>query len=207
MSNFQIPPHADESALKKLEKKIIDEGKAEDAHVSHTLKDLSKVEKASGKADKTFDKSEHALEKTHKKELKASNTLNKATHKHDLAVAAIGNAEKDLAVKKQESARLQAEVEQRKASVDGIIEAQRHHNVGICSLLLVSLAFDFQLTSMPIYLSPCANPSSPRFTTSVLVLATATQTPERLHLHLRETCHFHLFFRGFRRGVVTSVGL
>ncbi|KAJ3812850.1 hypothetical protein F5876DRAFT_74443 [Lentinula aff. lateritia] len=128
MSNFQIPPHADESALKKLEKKIIDEGKAEDAHVSHTLKDLSKVEKASGKADKTFDKSEHALEKTHKKELKASNTLNKATHKHDLAVAAIGNAEKDLAVKKQESARLQAEVEQRKASVDGIIEAQRHHN-------------------------------------------------------------------------------
>lgn len=52
MSNFQIPPHADESALKKLEKKIIDEGKAEDAHVSHTLKDLSKVEKASGKADK-----------------------------------------------------------------------------------------------------------------------------------------------------------
>ncbi|KAJ3799862.1 hypothetical protein GGU11DRAFT_464733 [Lentinula aff. detonsa] len=128
MSNFTIPPNADESTLKKLEKKITQEGKTEDTHVSHTLKDLSKLEKASTKSDKTFDKSEHALEKTHNKELKASKSLNKATHKHDLAVAAVGNAEKDVAVKKQESARLQAEVEQRKASVDGVLEAQRHHN-------------------------------------------------------------------------------
>ncbi|KAJ4474228.1 hypothetical protein J3R30DRAFT_3506664 [Lentinula aciculospora] len=128
MTNYGIAPDTDQSTLNKMEKKIMEEGKAEDSHVSHTLKDLSKVEKASGKADKTSDKAEHALEKTHHKELKASKSLNKATHKHDLAVAAVGNAEKDAAVKKQESARLQAEVDQRKASVDGMLQAQRNHN-------------------------------------------------------------------------------
>ncbi|KAJ3757577.1 hypothetical protein F5878DRAFT_537389 [Lentinula raphanica] len=128
MSNLTIPPNADDSTLKKLEKKIIQEGKEEDTHVKHSLKDLNKLEKASNKADKTFDKSEHTLEKKHKEEYKANQTVNKVTHKHDLAVAAVGSAEKDLAAKKQESARLHTEVEQRKASIDGVLEAQRQHN-------------------------------------------------------------------------------
>ncbi|KIK63345.1 hypothetical protein GYMLUDRAFT_129670, partial [Collybiopsis luxurians FD-317 M1] len=114
--------------LKKIEKKIIKEGKAEDATVSHALKDLAKLEKASNKATKALDKSQHALEKSHKEEHKATKNLNKATHKHDLAVAAIANAEKDLEARKAETARLQNEVAKKKEEVNGVLDSQRKHN-------------------------------------------------------------------------------
>ncbi|KAE9400130.1 hypothetical protein BT96DRAFT_938899 [Gymnopus androsaceus JB14] len=55
MSDLTIPPTNDVSALKKLEKKIIKEGKNEDSRVSHDLKDLTKLEKASGKAAKDLE--------------------------------------------------------------------------------------------------------------------------------------------------------
>lgn len=94
MSDIQIPSSNDVSALKKLEKKIIKEGKTEDATVSHQLKDLTKLEKVANKAAKVcvlcipsivilispfqaLDKSQHALEKTHQKEHSVIKDLNK----------------------------------------------------------------------------------------------------------------------------------
>ncbi|KAE9386544.1 hypothetical protein BT96DRAFT_1026186, partial [Gymnopus androsaceus JB14] len=64
MSDLVIPPTHDVSELKKLENKIIRQGKNEDPRVSHDLKDLAKLEKVSSKAAKALDKSQHALEKT-----------------------------------------------------------------------------------------------------------------------------------------------
>ncbi|KAF5371444.1 hypothetical protein D9757_009988 [Collybiopsis confluens] len=128
MSDLQIPPTNDVSALKKIEKKIVKEGKSEDSTVSHVLKDLAKLEKASDKATKNVDKSEHALEKSHRHEHKATKDLNKATHKHDLAIAAIANAENDLEARRVEAERLQAEVAKRKQEVNGVLEDQRVHN-------------------------------------------------------------------------------
>jgi phage-related minor tail protein len=128
MSNFEVHPTHDESALKKIEKGIIKEGKTEDATVSHALKDLSKLEKASSKATKAVDKSQHALDKSHRREHSATKALNKAAHKHDLAVADIANAEKDLEARKAEAQRLELELAKRKEDVNGVLDNQRKHN-------------------------------------------------------------------------------
>ncbi|KAF9067965.1 hypothetical protein BDP27DRAFT_1328061 [Rhodocollybia butyracea] len=126
--DLTVPPTNDVPALKKIEKKIAQEGKAEDKTVKANVKELTHAEKASQKAAKAVEKSEHALEKTHRREYSASKDLNKAAHKHDLTVAAIANAEKEVQVKKAEAERLQAEIAKKKDSVNHVLEDQREHN-------------------------------------------------------------------------------
>uniref|UniRef100_A0A0W0FKZ1 Uncharacterized protein n=1 Tax=Moniliophthora roreri TaxID=221103 RepID=A0A0W0FKZ1_MONRR len=115
------------SALKKLEKQIVQEGKTEDASVKHALKDLAHVEKSAAKAEKAVDKMSHSVHKAIKKEDASVKALNKATHQHDVAVGKVSAAERDLQAEKQHSVRLQEEVDEKKARVEALIASQTQH--------------------------------------------------------------------------------
>ncbi|KAI3615702.1 hypothetical protein WG66_011896 [Moniliophthora roreri] len=74
------------SALKKLEKQIVQEGKTEDTSIKHALKDLAHVGKSAAKAEKAVNKMSHSVHKAIKKEDASVKSLNKATYQHNVAV-------------------------------------------------------------------------------------------------------------------------
>lgn len=55
--------------------------------------------------------------------------MTQAKHKHDLALAAVSNAEKDLETRKAEAERLQNELAKRKGDVNETVQGQKTHNV------------------------------------------------------------------------------
>lgn len=114
--------------VKKMEKELEKEKKGEEARVKHILDDLSSTQKAHGKAEKAAYKAESAVEKAEKKEVAATKAANKATHKHDIAVANKHGAEQDAQLKKQQDLRLEKEIEAKKAAADAAINDQHMHN-------------------------------------------------------------------------------
>ncbi|EJD40162.1 hypothetical protein AURDEDRAFT_70501 [Auricularia subglabra TFB-10046 SS5] len=113
---------------KQLETLLKREEKEEERSVQHALKDLKATEKANSKAHKAADKAMHAVEKAQTKEHKTSKTLSKATHKHDDAVAAVTNAERNIGIKQRHLTQLEGDLEQKKQHVDEVQRKKEQHD-------------------------------------------------------------------------------
>jgi hydrogenase maturation factor HypF (carbamoyltransferase family) len=111
------------TSVKNLTKSIIKEAKAEESNIKHAKKDLEHTEKSLFKAQKVsagiFElvsailrqvhqtsytnqaaaKAEATLKTNEQKALEAQQSLNKAEHKHEIAVANVHTAEKDVEVR------------------------------------------------------------------------------------------------------------
>jgi hypothetical protein len=116
-----IPP-TDPSALKKIEKTIEKEAKAEEKHVQQVLKDLHSTEKADAKATKAVSKAQNNLGKAEKNEESTLKAASKAAYKHDLAATELHKAENDLRLKQQQNAKIHHNLESVKVQAD---EAKR----------------------------------------------------------------------------------
>jgi len=112
----------DPTALKKVEKKIEKEAKAEEKHVQQVLKDLHSTEKSDANVTKAVGKAQNALVKTEKKEESTLKAASKAAYKHDLAVTELHKAENDLRLKQQQQGKIHHNLGEMKAQAD---EAQR----------------------------------------------------------------------------------
>jgi len=121
MSDIPAGP-ADPSALKKIEKKIEKEAKAEEKHVQQVIKDFHSAEKSDAKATKAVGKAQNYLVKAEKNEEGMLKAANKAEHKHDLAVTGLHKAENDLRLKQQQNAKIHHNLEMMKVQAE---EAQR----------------------------------------------------------------------------------
>ncbi|KAK7061383.1 hypothetical protein R3P38DRAFT_3489304 [Favolaschia claudopus] len=122
----QLP--ASPSALKHMEKQIIKEGKMEANQVQHSVKDVASAEKASTKAQKSIVKAEKRNDKLNKQEASAAKALNKAEHKHDQVITELTDSDRDLKLRHQTDARLQAELATKKANADKLADAQKMHD-------------------------------------------------------------------------------
>ncbi|KAH9850037.1 hypothetical protein C2E23DRAFT_887748 [Lenzites betulinus] len=89
-------------AVKKLEKLMAWEAKADEANIKHALKDVKKAEKAVKKSVKAVGKAEKGKAKVLKKEHSTVTALNKAKHKHADALEGETKAE-EAALAKRES--------------------------------------------------------------------------------------------------------
>ncbi|KAG5641796.1 hypothetical protein DXG03_004182 [Asterophora parasitica] len=125
------PTHPSPKIIKKMEKEIAKEGKAEESRVKHTLNDLSSAEKAHTKAEKAVTNAENALQRAEKNELDATNAISKATYDHDISVTNLHSAQQDSQVKKKQEAKLHQDVQAKKDAADAAIKAQNVHNVSI----------------------------------------------------------------------------
>lgn len=117
----------DPNAVKKLEKTILKEAKAEEKNVQRTLKDLKSTEKSDAKASKAINKAEKTLEKTQKKEESTLEAANKAAHKHDIAATDLNKANKDLKLKQNQSAKIHQEFLSKKANADEAVRQKEAH--------------------------------------------------------------------------------
>lgn len=120
--------NTDPSSIKKLEKQLHKESKAENSQVKHAMKDLHSLEKEEKKALKALDKAQHNLLKAERSEISTADVMNKARHNHDIAVANVSTAVKDLEIKKQHEAKVKEELEAQKVQVEGMVNAQHVHN-------------------------------------------------------------------------------
>ncbi|KAH7344691.1 hypothetical protein B0J17DRAFT_712343 [Rhizoctonia solani] len=107
-----------EQDTKMIEKMLEREAKNDAAALKHAVRDLEAAGKAEVKAEKMIDKAIHAHDKTVRKEHDAAKALNKAEHVHGARVADEQNAAKTIELKKQHQARLEQDVEAKKAALD-----------------------------------------------------------------------------------------
>ncbi|KAF8075985.1 hypothetical protein FPV67DRAFT_392289 [Lyophyllum atratum] len=111
---------ASPQVLKKLEKELAKEGKAEEARLQHAVGDLSATEKVQGKVQKAVMKAESNVSKMGKKETAANEAMHKAAQKHDVATTHLQGAEK--AAERQQDIKLQQELDAKKANVEASVK-------------------------------------------------------------------------------------
>ncbi|KAH9942034.1 hypothetical protein B0H21DRAFT_527285 [Amylocystis lapponica] len=104
--------------IRQFEKIIANEAKADQRNMDHAIKDFTTSEKSHNKSIKEADKAEHTIEKSIKKEHSTAQALNKAEHKHDAALADQKNARKSLEIKRKHEAQLDADVQQRRGTLE-----------------------------------------------------------------------------------------
>ncbi|CAE6433805.1 hypothetical protein ACGC1H_001474 [Rhizoctonia solani] len=107
-----------EEDIKMIEKMLEREAKSDAAALKHAVRDLEAADKAEVKAEKMVDRAVHAHEKTVRKEHDSAKALNKAQHAHDARIADEQSALKTIEIKKQHQARLEQDVEVKKASLE-----------------------------------------------------------------------------------------
>ncbi|KAJ7477112.1 hypothetical protein B0H11DRAFT_2281314 [Mycena galericulata] len=125
MSAPRVP--SSPAAIKKLEKQFAKQAKREDAEVMQALKEVQSTEKHKTKAQKAASKADQVIEKISKVETATLKALNKATHQHDAVVVDLRNAERDAEMKRQEDAKLTAELEAKKAHAAEVLQTQLAH--------------------------------------------------------------------------------
>jgi len=107
-----------EQDVKQIEKMLEREAKNDAAALKHAVRDAESSNNAEVKAEKMVDKAVHAHDKAARKEHDAAKALNKAQHTHESRVADALSAEKTIEIKKQHQAKLAADVEAKKATLD-----------------------------------------------------------------------------------------
>ncbi|KIJ70433.1 hypothetical protein HYDPIDRAFT_23539 [Hydnomerulius pinastri MD-312] len=119
---------ADPKALKKMEKDIAKESKADDKGYRNTLKELKGSEKSETKASKAATKAEKTLKKMEGKEHDTIKTLQKATHSHDQAVTNLHSSQSDLQIKQQHAQKLRQELDQLRGRADHMSKEKQAHD-------------------------------------------------------------------------------
>ncbi|KAJ6516276.1 hypothetical protein C8R45DRAFT_959567 [Mycena sanguinolenta] len=128
MATMTAPLPTSSSGLKHMEKQLLKEGKTEANQVKHTLKDVASTEKAAANAQKSLNKAEKHNEKLSKQEAKTANALNKAEHRHDSAITELTNSDRELKLKHQQDAKIQTELEAKKAQAEKLVTSQKVHD-------------------------------------------------------------------------------
>ncbi|PSR73469.1 hypothetical protein PHLCEN_2v10761 [Hermanssonia centrifuga] len=104
--------------MRQVEKRIAEEERLDQKNLDHSIKDLKNAENMHQRAMKSADKAQHNLDKAVAQEHKAATALNQAQHKHDAAIADEQTGEKTLDLKRQHQARLEKDLQQRRATME-----------------------------------------------------------------------------------------
>ncbi|KAI0824654.1 hypothetical protein BC628DRAFT_1419769 [Trametes gibbosa] len=107
-------------AVKKLEKLMAWEAKAEELNIKHALKDVKKAEKAVKKSVKAVEKAEKAKGKMVKKEHSTVKALNAAKHKHADALEVETKAEEAASAKRESEAEADRSVQQARGDLESM---------------------------------------------------------------------------------------
>ncbi|KAF7354972.1 hypothetical protein MSAN_01412400 [Mycena sanguinolenta] len=108
MATMTAPLPTSSSGLRHMEQQLLKEGKTE--------------------ANQSVNKAEKHNEKLSKQEAKAADALNKAEHRHDTAVADLTNSDREVKLKHQQDAKIQAELEAKKAQAEKLVTSQKVHD-------------------------------------------------------------------------------
>ncbi|OAX43077.1 hypothetical protein K503DRAFT_233383 [Rhizopogon vinicolor AM-OR11-026] len=120
---------ADPKPIKKLEKDISKDGKAEEKTMQSTFKDMYKQEKSAAKASKAVEKAEKAVKKLEKHETETVSSLRAATHKHDIAVTNLHSGQADLYAKQQQADKLKQDLANARQRADQVSKDKQVHDV------------------------------------------------------------------------------
>jgi len=120
-----------------MEKEITKEAKAETSVVKQELKDLTRLEKDVRAAQKSAANADSTLSKREKYEHKTAKRMNEAIHEHDIALAKLQAAAKDVKFRHDHRTRLMNELEVKKGIVEKAIESQVEHDVSIYAKVIV----------------------------------------------------------------------
>ncbi|PPQ77301.1 hypothetical protein CVT25_010883 [Psilocybe cyanescens] len=125
---------ASPKTVKKMEKEIMQEAKHEEKELKNATKDMDRTKKAERKAQKTMEKAERMLEKMVEKEKDALAGVHKAEHKHEIAVADLNKAKKDLQTSVEQHEQLKEALGTKSSRVEYAVNAKEENTVSFCSL-------------------------------------------------------------------------
>ncbi|KAF9452010.1 hypothetical protein P691DRAFT_756757 [Macrolepiota fuliginosa MF-IS2] len=115
-------------SLRRMEKEIKKEAKAEEDAVKRELKNLSRMEKEARKAQKSACDADTTLSRRERYEHKTAKVMNSAIHEHDIATTKLQAAERDVKLAHDHRAKLIKELEVRKGAVESAIQKQAEHD-------------------------------------------------------------------------------
>ncbi|KAG1753686.1 uncharacterized protein EDB91DRAFT_1044124 [Suillus paluster] len=122
----EIP--TDPESIKKLEKKISTEAKAEEKKLQSAFTTMHQQERSEAKASKARLLIPKHVKKLEKQELETVKSLHSATHKHDQAVAGLHLTQADLQTQQRQLDKLKRNVTTVRQQVDQVTKDKHDHD-------------------------------------------------------------------------------